>query len=324
MHAQAPAQAQAQAPAPAPAPASAQAPATAAPAALGALLRSARRGAGLTQEQLAGLSTVSVRAIRDLEQGRVQHPRKDTIRLLADTMRLSGPRRAALQLAAASTSAGSTLGGLYGVEPAPPPAPLRPLAGRGAELRALTGLLGAEHERLLTVVGLPGVGKSRLAQEAALCFHAQAQAPVLWVPMDRTAEEPATPRRPQSALVGRVRTLLEQGGHGGSLDELADVIRDRPTLLVLDGCDAAPGGRGTEVRGGDVGGVDAWGPGLLGLLNSCERLKVLITTRHPERALDGRVLPLAPLPLPAGPPDPAHPGRPGAASPPGRVGRPWS
>ncbi|WP_329585589.1 helix-turn-helix domain-containing protein [Kitasatospora sp. NBC_01250] len=329
MHAQAPAQAQA------PAPASAQAPATAAPAALGALLRSARRGAGLTQEQLAGLSTVSVRAIRDLEQGRVQHPRKDTIRLLADTMRLSGPRRAALQLAAASASAGSTLGGLYGVEPAPPPAPLRPLAGRGAELRALTGLLGAEHERLLTVVGLPGVGKSRLAQEAALCFHAQAQAPVLWVPMDRTAEEPATPRRPQSALVGRVRTLLGQGGHGGSLDELADVIRDRPTLLVLDGCDAAPGGRGTEVRGGDVGGVDvggvdawgvdawgvdAWGPGLLGLLNSCERLKVLITTRRPERALDGRVLPLAPLPLPAGPPDPAHPGRPGAASPAGPGG----
>ncbi|MFI9271507.1 helix-turn-helix domain-containing protein [Kitasatospora sp. NPDC052896] len=270
---------------------------------LGALLRSARRGAGLTQEQLAGLSTVSVRAIRDLEQGRVQHPRKDTIRLLADTMRLSDTHRATLRLAVGSASVGSTLGDLYGVELAPPPAPLRPLTGRGAELRALTGLLGAEHERLLTVVGLPGVGKSRLAQEAALCFHAQAQAPVLWVAMDRTAEEPSgAPRRPRSALAGWVRSLLEQGGDAGAMDELAALVRDKPTLLVLDGYDAAQGGLG---------------PGLLGLLHSCERLKVLITSRRPERTLDGRLVPLAPLPLPEPEPEPTgpfHPCRPVPAS----------
>lgn len=314
-------QASVQVPAPAPAPAPAPS------AGLGALLRSARRGAGLTQEQLAGLSTVSVRAIRDLEQGRVQHPRKDTIRLLADTMRLSGTRRATLELAVESASVGSTLGELHGTELAPPPAPLRPLTGRGAELRALTALLGAEHERLLTVVGLPGVGKSRLAQEAALRFHTQAQAPVLWVPMDRTAQEPpAMPRRPRSAPAGWVRSLLGQGGNSGGLDELAAVVRDKPTLLVLDGCDAAPGGRGAERRGGDLRGSDGWGgdgwgPGLLGLLRSCERLKVLITSRRPAPALDGRLLPLAPLPLPAWP---LHPGGPGAASPSGRAGRPWS
>ncbi|WP_329560723.1 helix-turn-helix domain-containing protein [Kitasatospora sp. NBC_01266] len=267
-------------------------------AGLGVLLRSARRRAGLTQQQLAGLSTVSVRAIRDLEQGRVQHPRKDTIRLLADTMRLSDTRRATLQLAVGNASVGSTLGDLYGVELAPPPAPLRPLTGRGAELRALTSLLGAEHERLLTVVGLPGVGKSRLAQEAALCCHAQARTPVLWVPMDRTAEQPSgAPQRPQSALVGWVRSLLAQGGNGGTMDELAALVRDRPTLLVLDGYDAAQGGLG---------------PGLLGLLHSCERLKVLITSRRPERTLDGRVLPLTPLPLPG--PGPGGPGRAGATA----------
>ncbi|GAB2698257.1 helix-turn-helix domain-containing protein [Kitasatospora kifunensis] len=250
-------------------------------AGLGALLRSARRGAGLTQEQLAGLSTISVRAIRDLEQGRVQHPRKDTIRLLADTMRLSGTHRATLELAIDSTSVGSTLRNLYGVELAPPPAPLRPLAGRRPELRALTGLLAAEHERLLTVVGLPGVGKSRLAQEAALHFHAGAQTPVLWVAMDRTAEEQTGARhRPQSALVSWVRSLISQGGN---VDELAAVVREKPTLLVLDGYDAPHGGAGS---------------GLLSLLNSCERLKVLITSRRPQQALDGRLLPLAPLPVP--------------------------
>lgn len=43
---------------------------------LDALLQNARRRSGLTQEQLAGLSTVSVRAIRDLEQGACNIPVK--------------------------------------------------------------------------------------------------------------------------------------------------------------------------------------------------------------------------------------------------------
>ena len=46
----------------------------------GEVLRAARIRAGMTQEQLAGLSTVSVRAIRDLEQGRVANPRRATVR----------------------------------------------------------------------------------------------------------------------------------------------------------------------------------------------------------------------------------------------------
>jgi predicted ATPase/DNA-binding CsgD family transcriptional regulator len=47
------------------------------------------------------------------------------------------------------------------------PAPATPLSGRSAELAALTALL--EESRLVTVVGAPGVGKSRLALEVASC-----------------------------------------------------------------------------------------------------------------------------------------------------------
>ncbi|MCS0603428.1 helix-turn-helix domain-containing protein [Streptomyces sp. LP11] len=243
-------------------------------------LRAARRWAGITQEQLAGLSTVSVRAIRDLEQGRVRHPRRETLRLLADAMRLGDARRAALELAVEGAPADTVMREAFGAELAPPPEPLRRLVGRTEELRALTGLLATEHERLLTVVGVAGVGKTRLAQEAALLLHTRDRMPVLWADMSTAAPEPGAARSPRAALTGWARSLAA-GGPG--LEELASVVRDRAALLVLDGHDAVP----------------RLVPHLLELLHSCERLKVLITAREPHRTPGNRLLPLAPLPLAA-------------------------
>src|SRR5208282_4004737 len=53
------------------------------------ILRSHRNLAGLTQQALADLSTISPRTIRDLEAGRA-NARKQTIHLLADALRLHG------------------------------------------------------------------------------------------------------------------------------------------------------------------------------------------------------------------------------------------
>ncbi|MFD5075700.1 helix-turn-helix domain-containing protein [Streptomyces sp. NPDC058371] len=248
---------------------------------LDALLQNARRRAGLTQEQLAGLSTVSVRAIRDLEQGRVQHPRKETLRLLAGAMRLSDARRIELELAVDAHSVGRVFQDSYGAELAAPPTPLRPLVGRRAELEALTARLSSGHERLLTLVGLPGVGKSRLAQEATLRIHAQDRVPVLWVAMDRPAgsDPGAVAHSPGTTMSGWVRALVRDGE---KYDELSGVIGSKPTLIVLDGHDASP----------------AVGPAVLNLLRSCERLKILVTSRRPVQPPGGRLLPLAPLPVP--------------------------
>lgn len=69
---------------------------------LGLLLRNHRRRAGLTQRHLADLATVSVRAIRNLEQGKVRWPRLHTVRLLADALRLGAGEREALLDAARS------------------------------------------------------------------------------------------------------------------------------------------------------------------------------------------------------------------------------
>ncbi|MEV6731323.1 helix-turn-helix domain-containing protein [Streptomyces sp. NPDC051364] len=259
----------------------------------GAVLQRARGTAGLTQEQLSGLSTVSVRAIRNLERGQVGRPRKDTVRLLADAMRLSDTRRATLELAVEGASTSTALRDVYSAEFASPPTPLGSLFGRESELRALGDLLGSERERLVTIVGLPGVGKSRLAQEAALQVHAQSGTPVLWLAMDRLEDAPAhAPGRPQAALVSWVRSLISEGGDA---DELASLIGDKATLLVLDGHEVSP----------------AASPALLHLLHSCKRLKVLVTSRRSNHVPGGRVLPLAPLPTTCEPGAAALPPLPG-------------
>jgi transcriptional regulator with XRE-family HTH domain len=244
-------------------------------------LQNARRRAGLTQEQLAGLSTVSVRAIRDLEQGRVQHPRRETLRLLADAMRLSGGRRIELELAVDSASAGRVFQDEFGPELAAPPAALRPLIGRAAEVEALTGLLGASHARQLTLVGLPGVGKTRLAQEVALHLHSRDRLPVLWVPMDRDAERTGGSGSADAAstMTGWVRELVRGGD---THDELADVIGGRPALVVLDGLEGAPSALRPVTE----------------LLQSCSRLTVLATTCRPVPTPTSRLLTVAPLPVP--------------------------
>ncbi|MFI2207898.1 helix-turn-helix domain-containing protein [Streptomyces sp. NPDC020192] len=54
----------------------------------GAHLRARRSRAGLTQEELAERSGLSVRSIRDLEHGRVARPRRQTLRLLATALGL--------------------------------------------------------------------------------------------------------------------------------------------------------------------------------------------------------------------------------------------
>ncbi|MFD0568986.1 XRE family transcriptional regulator [Kitasatospora gansuensis] len=133
------------------------------------LLREFRRNSGLTQQELADLSALSVRAVRDLESGRVHRPRRETVRLLVTTLRLEGARRAAFEEAAAAEPA----------EPAPPNSPFTML-GRADEVRALLELLRSGGQRLISLTGLPGVGKTRLATEVAerlrasgwqICWH---------------------------------------------------------------------------------------------------------------------------------------------------------
>ncbi len=60
---------------------------------LGGLVQQQRRLAGLTQEELARRSGVSVRALRDIEQNRVRQPRADSLRRIEAALRVTGMAR---------------------------------------------------------------------------------------------------------------------------------------------------------------------------------------------------------------------------------------
>jgi transcriptional regulator with XRE-family HTH domain len=172
------------------------------------LLRDHRISRALTQHQLAGLSTVSVRAIRELERGRAASPRRATLQLLADGLALCGDRRTEFELAA-GRHGDATAWLLAGDLPdlAPPP-PMNGLLGRDAELRVLTDLLMVDNHRVVTVTGLAGVGKTRLAAEVARTLYERGTLPVWW----------------QST-----------GPTWTGLPRIAEVAGDRNSLLVLDG-----------------------------------------------------------------------------------------
>src|SRR5881392_2033903 len=65
--------------------------------AFGVMLRSLRRTARLTLEDLSGASGVSVRALGDLERGRSRGPQRRTVDALAAALRLDTEQRERLQ-----------------------------------------------------------------------------------------------------------------------------------------------------------------------------------------------------------------------------------
>ncbi len=141
----------------------------------GELLRTHRIHAGLTQQQLADFAMLSVRAIRDLECGRTRSPRAETVRLLADGLRLDDTSRADLQQAGGRPARKVSVA---------PPAPSSAIVGREVEAAALTDLL-VEGTRLVALTGVSGVGKTRLALEVAGELHFRLGWSVLWLPSAR-------------------------------------------------------------------------------------------------------------------------------------------
>ena len=92
------------------------------------------------------------------------------------------------------------------------PAQATPLIGRQAEIEQVSGLLGQEGIRLLTLTGTGGIGKSRLAVHlAAECIDAFADG-VFWVPLAPIRDPTMVPAAIAVALGLREsagRTLLE-------------------------------------------------------------------------------------------------------------------
>lgn len=238
----------------------------------------------MTQRQLADLSTVSVRAIRDLELGHTLRPQHNTLRLIADGLGLDGSGRTTFM--ASAYSQGEESKWRQDLQLMAPPVPLTPLLFRDMELAALTELVGSFGHRLVTVTGLPGVGKTRLMIEVACRLHDTGRSPVLWSSRD-TTQDPGRAGPLATAIRAAVGaaplTLAGPLVAGASTESLASTVEDHSVLLVLDGYEAAD--------------LDA--TGVAHLLQSCRSLRIVITARAPISIRGMRTVPLAPLAVPA-------------------------
>src|SRR5215831_13776433 len=132
----------------------------------GEALRRYRLAAGLTQEELASAAGLSPAAISTLERGARRTPRKETVALIADALRLGPEERARLVSVAGRQKAErvTTPGGASGVHSRDA---LLPFIGRAHELAAIEAFLAGEGAPLQFISGEPGIGKSRLLREAA-------------------------------------------------------------------------------------------------------------------------------------------------------------
>jgi predicted ATPase/DNA-binding SARP family transcriptional activator len=157
------------------------------------------------------------------------------------------------------------------------PAPVTSFVGREQALARVVELVGGH--RLVTLIGPPGVGKSRLALEAARAVEHDFAEGVWFVELARAG-------RP--ADVGRVvARTLDARGPTSSRDPLARVVqrlRQANVLLVLDACEPV---------------VDEAARVAAGVLAQCPGVRLLATSREVLH-LEGEVrFVVGPLAVPA-------------------------
>lgn len=201
---------------------------------LGEVLRGYRGESGLTQRQLAGLSGMSERAIRDLECGRATSPRRESIRLLANAMKLRIEERVVLETAAHGSPPDWKLRSIIETDALRPPVPVDPMIGRRTEFEGLVRLFVDENRRLVRIVGIGGVGKTRMAQEVASHLHQHQRMSVIWIGSPEPAGTAGSPSGASALVHTRVRELLSGGG-----ERLRQLIGGRGVLVVVDDQDEA-------------------------------------------------------------------------------------
>jgi tetratricopeptide (TPR) repeat protein/transcriptional regulator with XRE-family HTH domain len=134
------------------------------------VLRRRREAAGLTQAELAAAAGLGVRTVSNLERGINRQPYPSTVRVIAEALSMDPAGRRELMAAAGRgrdepTESNRPIGGFVGARPS------GALVGREPESATIGRVLSASMEgggRAVLLAGEPGIGKTRLAQEAVL------------------------------------------------------------------------------------------------------------------------------------------------------------
>ena len=228
----------------------------------GGLLRQLRAEARLTQEELAEVAQLSPRSVSDLERGVNRTSRKDTAELLADALGLTDPvhgvfvaaargRVPAAEVLAARAEAPYAFAGNLPVE-------LSSFIGRAEELADLVTAI--RRASLVTVTGVGGVGKTRLALHAAA-----RQLPSLrdgaWLCELHAATDAQTMAQ---AVLAALRVRPRPGISMAS--SIVEFLRTKSALLlVVDNCEHLPSAAAALVAD---------------ILRRCRGVRILATSRQ--------------------------------------------
>ncbi|HET7091302.1 MAG TPA: tetratricopeptide repeat protein [Anaerolineae bacterium] len=191
-----------------------------------------------------------------------------------------GPEAAPPDLPLASapplSTAAASVAPVASTPPSNLPAPLTSLIGRDEEVEAVRRSLLRDDVRLLTLVGPPGIGKTRLGIAVAARLSVHFRDGVYFVALDTVNDTHLV-----IAAIGK-SLGLKPSEKQPVAEAVAVYLRDKQLLLVLDNFEQV---------------LDA-GPEVLQLLSACPGLKALVTSREPLHAYGERRFQVPPLELP--------------------------
>ena len=152
---------------------------------------------------------------------------------------------------------------------------LSDLVGRAGDAATAQATLG--RFRVVTLSGVGGVGKTRLALRVAADARSRYRDGAWICELAAVADAAAVPD-----LLATTLGVQQRLGHTVT-DRLVEYLRGRSMLLLLDNCE--------HVLGAVAGLVD-------NLVRDCPGLTVLATSREPLGVDGEQILPLQPLPVP--------------------------
>lgn len=163
-------------------------------------------------------------------------------------------------------------------------AQLTSFVGREDEVARIAKSL--EENRLVTLVGPGGAGKTRLAGEAAARCVEQVPDGVWFVELAPVTDAADVPQTVLGSLGLREVVLLEQRSRAAArdaVDRLLDALADKQTVIILDNCE--------HLIEATAGLADL-------LLSRCPGLRVLTTSREPLGIFGEALLVVRPLDQP--------------------------
>lgn len=257
------------------------------PQTFGDLLRQLRKRAGMTQHDLAAATGYSRALIGALEQNTRLPDVEAVIHSYLSALNLHEEPLLAVQLVELAARARGEQPPVLPIfslnrqsatttetEPHRLPLPPTQLLGREQTIKEISNRLLGHHGRLLTLVGPPGVGKTRLAQAVGSELQHMYRHGAVFIPLAAVSDPALVATSVSNAL------KLQDAAGKPAQTRLIDYLRRKELLLLLDNFEQ----------------IIAAAPLVAELLAECAGLRIVVTSRerlHLRAEQRYQVLPLA-------------------------------